>query len=73
MCRYFGDYDVSTRIFGDSSKDVGGSLKIIGDSPKPLKGLWRPGWTARSRQCQGCSRCRIRERGQGSSSAMPRH
>lgn len=30
----------------------------------PLKGLWRPGWTARSRQCQGCSRCRTRERGQ---------
>lgn len=31
-----------------------------------LKDLWRPGWTARSRQCQGCSHCRTRERGQGS-------
>ena len=39
----------------------------------PLKGLWRPGLTAGSRQCQGCSRCRTRGRGQGSTSAMPRH
>lgn len=38
-----------------------------------LKDLWRPGWTAGSRQCQGCSRCRTRGRGQGSTSAMPRH
>lgn len=60
-------------IFGDSPKDVRDSLKIIGDSPMPLKGLCRPGWTARSRQCQGYSHCRTRERGQGSTSAMPRH
>ena len=38
-----------------------------------LKDLWRPGWTAGSRQCQDCGRCRTRGRDQGSTSAMPRH
>ena len=38
-----------------------------------LKDLWRPDWTAGSRQCQDCSRCPTRRRGQGSTSAMPRH
>lgn len=59
-----GDFDASPRIFEDSPKDVGGYLKIIGDSPMSLKGLWRPDWTAGSRQCQDCGRCRTRGRGQ---------
>lgn len=70
---YLGDFEVSPISFGDSSKDVGDSLKIIGGSPMSLKDLWRPDWTAGSRQCQGHSRCRTRGHGQGSTSAMPRY
>ena len=70
---YFVDFEVSSKIFGDSSKDVGASLKIIGGSPMPLKDLWRLGRMAGGRQCQGCSRCCTRGYGQESTSAMPRY
>ena len=38
-----------------------------------LEDLWKPDWTAGSRQCNGCSRYRTSGHGQGSTSDMHWH
>ena len=69
----FKDVEESLMIFGESSKIVVDSPKILVESMTSLKDLWPQAHEGEARQGHGCSHCHIRVHAPGSRSANPRH